>query len=239
MSRAKYDKTTAAHYVGYRPPLHSRLLRIALGDEGYDRGLDIGCGTGASTVALAEYCSSVTGIDPSIDMIEQVDTTSSHISYQLMTDDHLDFENGSFDIVTLAGSWHYAQSPRLLSEIGRVLCSQGRLMIYDFQIQTVLILSHLGYEAPVHRDGYDYQVNLSQYDSSCFAEKLISREHLSFGISPENLAHLLLASSSTYPIVSRGAIDPYPRLLQQIRRAYHHRQVHLTAKAFISLYQKI
>ena len=60
----RYSPAVAAHYAAYRPPLHARLLARVLGDRGpFDVGLDVGCGTGRSTVALAAHCARVYGVD--------------------------------------------------------------------------------------------------------------------------------------------------------------------------------
>lgn len=58
----EYDEAIAYHYNAYRPPLHEVILSQVLGkDERFQNGLDIGCGTGYSAIALAKYCSQVYG----------------------------------------------------------------------------------------------------------------------------------------------------------------------------------
>ena len=62
----EYDQITAFHYAAYRPLLHSKILNEYFDENGKQNiGLDIGCGTGHSSVALAKYCHKVFGIDPS------------------------------------------------------------------------------------------------------------------------------------------------------------------------------
>src|SRR5690625_4484968 len=68
----RYDANAAAHYAAYRPPLHAMILgRVLTGNASFDIGLDIGCGTGYSAVALAKYCKFVYGIDPSPSMLNR------------------------------------------------------------------------------------------------------------------------------------------------------------------------
>ena len=49
-----YDsERLAAAYAFDRPPIHDKILRAARLDRQADRALDIGCGAGLSTAALA------------------------------------------------------------------------------------------------------------------------------------------------------------------------------------------
>ena len=49
----EYDEITAYHYLKYRPPLHELILAKGLkADPTYVEGLDIGCGTGQSSIAF-------------------------------------------------------------------------------------------------------------------------------------------------------------------------------------------
>ena len=67
-----YNQAVANHYSSYRPPIHKMILESVLSNEEvFSKGLDVGCGTGYSTVALAEYCLQVYGIDPSQSMLEE------------------------------------------------------------------------------------------------------------------------------------------------------------------------
>lgn len=66
-----YDRAVAAHYSSYRPPLHQMILQKVLSSEElFDDGLDVGCGTGYSAVALADYCLRVYGVEPSQSMLD-------------------------------------------------------------------------------------------------------------------------------------------------------------------------
>jgi SAM-dependent methyltransferase len=67
----RYDSTAARHYAAFRPPLHGLILDRAIRpNESFQVGLDVGCGTGYSAVALAKYCDRVFGLDPSRSMLD-------------------------------------------------------------------------------------------------------------------------------------------------------------------------
>ena len=60
-----YDsERLAAAYAFDRPPVHGQILRAARLDRQADRALDVGCGAGLSTAALAPLARQVTGLEP-------------------------------------------------------------------------------------------------------------------------------------------------------------------------------
>src|ERR1044071_950921 len=76
----RYDEVAAAHYAAYRPPLHRIILdRVLSGGEWFSLGLDVGCGTGYSAVALAGHCTRVYAIDPSSSMLANAAANESVI----------------------------------------------------------------------------------------------------------------------------------------------------------------
>jgi predicted TPR repeat methyltransferase len=60
-----YDsERLAAAYAFDRPPVHEEILRSARLVRQADRALDVGCGAGLSTAALAPLARQVTGLEP-------------------------------------------------------------------------------------------------------------------------------------------------------------------------------
>ena len=53
------------------PPLHEFLLNTIFKEQTFNNILDIGCGTGNSSIALTKFGESVTGYDPSLSMIQE------------------------------------------------------------------------------------------------------------------------------------------------------------------------
>ncbi|MEO9894623.1 methyltransferase domain-containing protein [Aurantibacter sp.] len=80
---ADYDTINAEHYAAYRPPLHQVILEKCLQKKTHNIGLDIGCGTGNSSIALAKFCNRVIGIDPSKSMLERA-LLHAIVSYQIL-----------------------------------------------------------------------------------------------------------------------------------------------------------
>ena len=76
-----YDNLIAGHYAAYRPPLHQKILSLALPkDRRFEVGLDVGSGTGYSAIALADFCESVFGVEPSDAMREKA-TQHNKVKY--------------------------------------------------------------------------------------------------------------------------------------------------------------
>ncbi len=100
---------------------------------GAGRVLDLGCGSGRLTVALAQAGAEVTGIDTSRDRLEQARRRADGAGVELDLveadmDDALPFEDGSFDAVTSRLSLMIAADPvATLREVHRTLAPGGRI----------------------------------------------------------------------------------------------------------------
>jgi SAM-dependent methyltransferase len=97
-----------------------------------DRALDVGCGAGLSTAALAPLARQAIGLEPISTMLTHRRTVAPHASFLIGQAERLPFSAGSFDLVTAAGSLNYADLPSALAEIARVLTRDGTFLLYDF-----------------------------------------------------------------------------------------------------------
>ena len=106
----RYDTTAAAHYAAYRPPLHAMILaRVLPPGAAFDAGLDVGCGTGYSAVALAHYCQRVYGVEPSAEMLARA-LPHDRVQYLAGAAEHLPLPDDSVDLIAFAGSLFYADA---------------------------------------------------------------------------------------------------------------------------------
>ena len=128
-----YDSARlAAGYAFDRPPLHERILRSAPLPRQADRALDVGCGAGLSTAALAPLAREVIGLEPTPALLAHRQTVAPHAEFVIGQAELLPFPAGSFDLVTAAGSLNYTDLPSALAEIARVLTGDGTFLLYDF-----------------------------------------------------------------------------------------------------------
>lgn len=104
------------------------LERVALGR--FTRALDVGCGEGRFCRMLADRGIAATGIDPTVELIEQARRRDSSGDYRVGRAEHLDLPDASFDLVLSYLS--LVDIPDLATAIGemaRVLRPGGSLLI--------------------------------------------------------------------------------------------------------------
>lgn len=194
-----YDKITAKHYSLFRPNLHKSILDKCIPRETrYTNGLDIGCGTGQSSLALAEFCNKVIGIEPSEEMLQE-SIANSKIEYQHYDGNTLEFENDYFDVITFAGSLFYAKSQKLLNEVIRVSTPRAKIIVYDFEVPLEGTLKELQiYQNGKGRGKYNFEENFSGLLNEHLKLLKTEKETIHIEITPSNLTHLLLACRSSY-----------------------------------------
>jgi SAM-dependent methyltransferase len=130
-----YDsERLAAAYARDRPPIHEQILRTARLPRRADRALDVGCGAGLSTAALAPLARQVIGLEPIATMLTHRRTVAPQAGFVIGRAEQLPFAATSFDLVTAAGSLNYTDLPSALAEIARVLTRDGTFLLYDFSV---------------------------------------------------------------------------------------------------------
>ncbi|GAB3959798.1 hypothetical protein GCM10029978_007590 [Actinoallomurus acanthiterrae] len=142
-----YEVATAIAFGGMRRRLYGRLAARSGAGLG-DRVLDVGCGTGALTRALAARVGPVgeaTGLDASEPMIAYARRHAPG-SYVLGQAQDLPFDDDTFDVVTSAYAVHHvpaAARATAFSEMFRVLRPGGRLLIADFRPPEGRLATHV------------------------------------------------------------------------------------------------
>lgn len=123
----------AVRYVKGRPYLHgdavARVAEVLGLAEPVGRGLDIGCGTGLSTRALATVAREVVGVDVSGAMIAQAEPGPG-ISYVVAPAEALPLPDRSIDLATVACAFHWFESEAALAEVRRVLKDGAGFAVY-------------------------------------------------------------------------------------------------------------
>jgi demethylmenaquinone methyltransferase/2-methoxy-6-polyprenyl-1,4-benzoquinol methylase len=119
------------HIFGfYREELIARLLNL----RGAESVVDLGGGTGYMARYLSEMCGEIFLIDESGGMLSEVKRSDK---INVLKGDVLDtgFPERSFDVAILSDLLHHvADQEGLLVECSRILRPDGRVLIYDFDI---------------------------------------------------------------------------------------------------------
>jgi SAM-dependent methyltransferase len=125
----------AAGYACARPYLHPEmfgrvreLIRLA---QPLRRALDVGCGTGLSSMALLGLAQAVTGVDASLPMLRRA-RRAEHVHYLASSAEKLPFRSGSFDLIAACGSIDWVDRSRFLPRAAELLVSGGWLTPVDF-----------------------------------------------------------------------------------------------------------
>jgi ubiquinone/menaquinone biosynthesis C-methylase UbiE len=109
------------------------------------RVLDVGCGTGVLTRALARWpgVASVIGVDPAPALLEKARAAAadiSNVSFREADGRSLPFEDAMFDIVTTDSMLsHVSGAERAIEEAFRVLRPNGCLAVFDGDYATTTV----------------------------------------------------------------------------------------------------
>ena len=198
-----YGSSVADHYAAYRPPLHAPLLsEILNGRRTFSIGLDIGCGTGYSAAALANFCSHVVALDPSHAMLAR-NRERSDISLAQGRAEAIPLHENLTEIVTFAGSLNYVNPSRCGAELQRVCRPDATIAVYDFEVHLEAVLELLGIESAPDNDDYDHAASLADWPGFERVSHAIDTRR--FEASSEEVTHLLLSD----PHVNSAVLDKY------------------------------
>lgn len=234
----EYDESTAHHYRAFRPLLHSQILRKCYSkDEKYAKGLDIGSGTGHSSLALTHFCHEVIGIEPSLAM-RQMGLHHPNVIYRDYTNGRLDFIDNMFEIITLAGSLYYAKSQGLLNELVRVGQNKTTILVYDFEILLDEVLAKVKIKIP-QDNLYNHQEDFSGLVNEGLVALGAGTNKMEVYMSVSNLAHLLLSVKAIYLslVDSHKKTDLHGKLMELLYPISNQGSFTLKAKTYHRMYR--
>lgn len=125
----------AQNYYQYRPTIPIELFAFIrnLVKERPSLIVDLGSGTGESTLPWAEIADKVIGIEPSFDMYKQALTNKPvNVEYINQFAESTNIESKSADIITCSSSLHWIEPYALAKEIERILKSNGIFCSYGY-----------------------------------------------------------------------------------------------------------
>lgn len=121
-------------YENARPKLPSFPVEIATRYLNKKPSLvvDLGCGTGLSTLAWADFSDKVIGIEPSEDMLKIAkNKTSENVEFLKGFSHNTGLLSESVDVVACSQSFHWMNPQETLKEIDRILKKSGIFMTID------------------------------------------------------------------------------------------------------------
>ena len=137
---SKYDRMNHGMSLGIDRQWRKRFVRVLAKRLAPDaQVLDLACGTGDLTKALAQRGWQVTGLDISAEMMEvgkeKCATLDPRPAFVLGSAEAIAFEDSTFDAVTIAfGLRNFDHRAQCLQEIRRVLKPGGTLAVLEFAV---------------------------------------------------------------------------------------------------------
>lgn len=141
LDRIKQQFTrTADVYARMRQTTDERVhaALVAICDPPADaRSLDVACGPGFLTLALAERCARATGFDATDAFLEHARTEAArrgldNVVFEQGDAEALPYEDGAFELTTCRAAFHHFPRPeRVLAEMVRVTARGGRILVAD------------------------------------------------------------------------------------------------------------
>ena len=129
-------KSAAERYKKGRPFYHPISVKRFLEKIPYtvNTALDLACGTGMSTFALAEKVKKVIGIDAAKEMLALA-PKKANIDYKIGTAEAIDLANESLDLITIASGLHWFKEADFFKEAKRLLPVGKYLIVYENYFQ--------------------------------------------------------------------------------------------------------
>jgi len=123
-------------YDNARPECPQKIKEILLNylNRTLSLVVDIGCGTGLSTVIWSEVSSNVIGVEPSEDMIKLAREKSvglSNVEFISAFSNNTGIQDNSADIVTCSQAFHWMNPESTINEVARILKPGGIFATYD------------------------------------------------------------------------------------------------------------
>lgn len=137
--------------------MHRRIslqLLYEIPEGNYKKILDVGCGTGFFSSAMAGFArdSGVLAVDLAPGMIKYARAMNSHFNLQFMEGDgeNLPFPDNTFDLAVSSLSFQWMNPDLCFSEVKRVLCTDGKLYFSLFGPGTLIELKQLIGDRTIH-----------------------------------------------------------------------------------------
>jgi SAM-dependent methyltransferase len=126
----------AEYYLRGRLPYASgfaEALSVALDLDGHGRLLDVGCGPGNVTLALAPLFTEAIGLDPDIDMLAEAERQAAergvtNVRWVCALAEDLPAGLGEFRVVMFASSFHWMDREQVAASVLRMLEPGGALV---------------------------------------------------------------------------------------------------------------
>ena len=210
--------SAAERYANGRPFFHllaiTRIQAACCDGGRIDRALDVGCGTGQSTLALLEVAEEIVGLDISSEMLARAER-HERVRYVEASAEQVPFGDAGFGLVTVSSAFHWFNRRQFMLEARRLLRPGGWLVIYNDGF-TGTMIGNAEYEK-WNREQYVVRYPAPPRNNEPFTDS----DALTFGFvssgsdqflheiefTPEQLVNYLLTQTNVISAVEAGRED--------------------------------
>ena len=140
---ADFDEV-ARRYDLARPSYPPEAVQWILGDRAGDV-VDVGAGTGLFTRLLAGHARTVTAVEPSMQMLDELRAVMPQVRALRGSGEWMPLRDASADVVVFAQAWHWVDPVAASLEVARVLRAGGRLgLVWNLRDERVDWVRALG-----------------------------------------------------------------------------------------------
>ena len=132
-------KAIADAYASFRPvypkALVSEIIKFCNADTPASKlelAVDVGCGSGQSTLLLKEHFNSILGVDVSAAQVEKAPKDIENVRFECSSAYDIPAEDDSVDLVTVAQTLHWLDASKFYADVKRILKSNGVLAVYGY-----------------------------------------------------------------------------------------------------------
>ncbi len=173
---------------GYSSKVYTKIIKISKINN-QSKILDIGCGSGLSTLPIAKLGYSITGIDTSERLIEiaRKETIEGNPTYILDSFEKHYFNDNQFDLIISGQAFHWLDENTAYEKCAKALKKEGHIAIFgkfndykksDFlnKLKDIFVNNCKYYPEGLHQDDYtkDYVKEITE---SGFFTDIISWKH--------------------------------------------------------------
>jgi SAM-dependent methyltransferase len=198
----------------FQPLVVEHVKRVCCSDGRVTMALDVGCGTGQSTVPLVELAERVVGADSSLAMLRHAHK-KPYIYYVAARSEALPFTSEVFDMLVVGLAFHWFDREKFLREANRVLRPSGWLILFDDHFSGQMTGSEE--YARWNKEHYAKRfpppprnrAPLGQDEASIHGFALRARDQFTHSVAftPEQLVAYLLTQSNVIALVEGGGGD--------------------------------